>query len=97
MDETYIAQAGISRIFLDKGSDYLRDGKHFWAVMGIWWIANPGSDEELSLDHENLIGIKGPRCMLCDKTYTINTAQTECNPTDEFKLLRDMLRQAGGE
>lgn len=55
-----------------------RIGSHLWMLTAIYkWIPKP-LDEQIMLDHENLLEIIGPGCFYCGELYDKRIAKRRC-------------------
>ena len=52
-------------------------GVHLWVVTGAWLVAEPTS-ARLILDHENLLSIEGPGCLVCEQIWSPEIAAQAC-------------------
>jgi hypothetical protein len=54
-----------------------RRREHVW-IMTAAWRVDPAKGGRAVMDHENLISLGGPGCLVCENTYTPELAAKRC-------------------
>lgn len=57
----------------------LRLGEHLWIATAAWMVPEPGKDEALLLDRENLLVSPQIGCYICEEPWSQRMAHRRCS------------------